>query len=443
MNSERPAREAATGSATVPSAGDRSPGRRRDAGLLRGLSLVRDAPRFAERRDRRSRNQNRALQGYGGNGRADARAPQRTARLADGQRAVSGGRRRQSRDRRADPNAARLGRSQRRRRRIVQHHQYVTAPLHRSGTFPFGARQRAHAVPAGRFHARTLRNGKRRTAGVHRQHDDQSATHTRPARTPWQHALRPARHPLRDVRLHQPAGCRAGIMNLDTRNNLLSVVLMAGIGFLVLLGLAAFLLFGRADVESIAPARAPDSIIDRPISQNPELAELDEYTTIIERPMFFADRQLPVIEVAGAGEDEAEDEPEPVVEVEIPELEATVAGIIITPETKLAMTGDKSAWKIARIRPRGVEFETDGGKTEALELEVETAALRTGAPPRRQTAQAGQASDQDAPAEQAGGEDAEDQARARAEEIRRRVAERRAQLRAEAERRSREQDDGG
>jgi len=250
-------------------------------------------------------------------------------------------------------------------------------------------------------------------------------------------------------------------MNLDTRNNLLSVVLMAGIGFLVLLGLAAFLLFGRADVESIAPARAPDSIIDRPISQNPELAELDEYTTIIERPMFFADRQLPVIEVAGAGEDEAEDEPEPVVEVEIPELEATVAGIIITPETKLAMitdnssnetlvlregmamTGDKSAWKIARIRPRGVEFETDGGKTEALELEVETAALRTGAPPRRQTAQAGQASDQDAPVEQAGGEDAEDQARARAEEIRRRVAERRAQLRAEAERRSREQDDGG
>ena len=250
-------------------------------------------------------------------------------------------------------------------------------------------------------------------------------------------------------------------MNLDTRNNLLSVMLMAGIAFLVLLGLVAFLLFGRADVETIAPARAPDSMVDRPVAQNPELAELAEYSTIIERPMFFADRQLPVIELAGGDDSAVEDEPEPVAEVEIPELEATVAGIIITPETKLAMitdnasnetlvlregmamAGDKSAWKIARIRPRGVEFETDGGRAESLELDVETAALKTGAQPRRQTARASeQAQQQDAPAEQAGGDDAEAQARARAEEIRRRVAERRAQLRAEAERRSREQDGG-
>lgn len=250
-------------------------------------------------------------------------------------------------------------------------------------------------------------------------------------------------------------------MNLDTQKNLLSVILMAGIGLLVLLGLAAFLLFGRPDVEAIEPARAPDSMIDSPVSQNPELAELAEYATIIERPMFFADRQLPVIELAGEDEEPVEEEPAP-VEVEIPELEATVAGIIITPETKLAMitdnssnetlilregmamAGEKSAWKIALIRPRGVEFETDGGRTEALELEVETAALRTGAPPRRQTAaNTDQQQDQDAPAEQAGGDDAEAQARARAEEIRRRVAERRAQLRAEAERRSRDQDDGG
>lgn len=251
-------------------------------------------------------------------------------------------------------------------------------------------------------------------------------------------------------------------MNLDTRNNLLSVILIAGIGFVVLLGLAAFLLFGRADVEAIAPSRTPDSMIDRPVSQNPELAELGEYATIIERPMFFADRQLPVIELAGGDESAVEDEPAPPAEVEIPDLGATVAGIIITPETRLAMitdnasnetqvlregmamAGEKSAWKIARIRPRGVEFETDGGRTEALELEVETAALKTGAQPRRQTAQATeQEPQQEDQAEQVGGEDAEAQARARAEEIRRRVAERRAQLRAEADRRSREQDGGG
>lgn len=247
-------------------------------------------------------------------------------------------------------------------------------------------------------------------------------------------------------------------MKLDTQNNLLSLILLAGIAFLVLLALLGFIFLGGADVERIAPARAPDPMIGRPVSENPELAGLNEYAAIIERPLFFADRKLPVIEVAGT-EPEQEDVPEEIVApVEIPDLKATVAGIIITPDTKLAMitdnasnetlilregmamAGEKSAWKLARIRPRGVEFETDGGRTEALELQVETAALQTGAKPRRQVVQA---DEQDAPPEQTGGEDAEAQARARAEEIRRRVAERRAQLRAEAERRSREQNDGG
>ncbi len=250
-------------------------------------------------------------------------------------------------------------------------------------------------------------------------------------------------------------------MNLDTRKNLLSVMLMAGIGFLVLLALASFLLLGRGDVESIEPVRTAGSVIDRPVAQNPALGDLSEYAAIVERPMFFADRQLPVIELAGT-DDGTEAEPEPEPEVEIPELGATVAGIIITPELKLAMVtddstnetlvlregmamaGEKSAWKITQIRSRGVQFETEDGQTEDLELEVETSALKAGAQPTRQTAQASeQAPDQDAPPEQAGGEDADAQARARAEEIRRRVAERRAQLRAEAERRSREQDDGG
>jgi len=250
-------------------------------------------------------------------------------------------------------------------------------------------------------------------------------------------------------------------MNLDTRKNLLSVMLMIGIGFLVLLALVSFLLLGRGNVESIEPVRASASVIDRPVAQNPALAELSEYATIVERPMFFADRQLPVIELAGT-EEQVEDEPEPESEVEIPELEATIAGIIITPELKLAMVtdastnetlvlregmamaGEKSAWKISEIRARGVQFQTEGGQTEDLALEVETSALRAGAQPTRPTAQTSeQAPDQNAPPEQAGGEDADAQARARAAEIRRRVAERRAQLRAEAERRSREQDDGG
>ena len=246
-------------------------------------------------------------------------------------------------------------------------------------------------------------------------------------------------------------------LNLDTRRNLLSVILLAGIGVLLLAGLLAFLVFGRADVDSIPPSGASNSLLDRPVAKNPELAEISEYMTIVERPVFFADRQLPVLELAEESND-PEPEPEPEPEVEIPELEATVAGIIITPDLKLAMVtdkssketlvlregmamaGEKSAWRLAEIRERGVKFETDGGRTEDLEMEVETSALKTGASPARRTASNNQQQDGGGPEDR---EDAESEARARAEEIRRRVAERRAQLRAEAERRARQQDNGG
>ena len=253
-------------------------------------------------------------------------------------------------------------------------------------------------------------------------------------------------------------------LNLDTRRNLLSVVLVSGIALLLLVGLVAFLVFGRADVASIEPASTPDSLVNRPVAKNPELAEISEYLSIVERPVFFADRQLPVIELAGdAGDTAPQPEPEPEPEVEIPELEATVAGIIITPDLKLAMvndnasketlvlregmamTGDKSAWKLAEIRARGVQFQTDDGRTKDLEMEVETDALKTGAPPRRQQTASDNQPQNGGPSGAASEdqEDAEAAARARAEEIRRRVAERRAQLRAEAERRAREQDNGG
>jgi general secretion pathway protein N len=251
-------------------------------------------------------------------------------------------------------------------------------------------------------------------------------------------------------------------LNLDTRSNLLSVILLAGIGVLVLASLLAFLVFGRADADSIPPSGASNSLLDDPVAENPELAGISEYMAIVERPVFFADRQLPVLELASdGGETAPEPEPEPELEVDIPDLEATVAGIIIAPDVKLAMvtdnasnetlvlregmamTGEKSAWKLAEIRARGVRFETDGGRSEDLEMEVETSALKTGAQPSRRTASNGEQDAGESSSEPADRQEAESAARARAEEIRRRVAERRAQLRAEAERRAREQDNGG
>jgi hypothetical protein len=252
-------------------------------------------------------------------------------------------------------------------------------------------------------------------------------------------------------------------VTLDTRHNLLSVLLIGAIAGLVVIALLSFWLFGSPDVESIEPAGRSTAIIDRPVADNPELAARSEYDVIVERPVFFADRRLPVIEAPGEAEID-EPEPEPVVvEVETPPLEASVDGIIITPEMKLAMVtdeasnetlvlregmalaGEKSAWKVAQIRPRGVRFETDGGDAEEVELVVETAALKPGVRPAQQRTAAVQEAEQRAEQADAQAEaqtDAQAEARARAEEIRRRVAERRAQLRAEAERRARENNDG-
>ncbi len=237
----------------------------------------------------------------------------------------------------------------------------------------------------------------------------------------------------------------------DTEKNLLSSLLIIAIGVLVVIGLVSFIVLGRVNVDQIEAAGSPQELLDRSLAQRPALDEISAYLSVIERPVFFADRRLPMPQLAdGAGDDEIEPEPEPEPAVEIPELEAVVAGIIITPETKLAlvtdrgsnetlllsegmaMAGEKSAWKVETIQPRTVDFSTEGGRRARLEMEVETRALKSGQPVQVARAEP----DPDPGQDDAEEGDAEAEARARAEEIRRRVAERRAQLRAEAERRA-------
>lgn len=250
---------------------------------------------------------------------------------------------------------------------------------------------------------------------------------------------------------------------LDTRNNLLSVILIGAIAVVALVGLVAAVVMGRVDPERIAPSSVGGADIDAEVVRNPGLPEFSAYRAVLERPVFFEDRTLPVIELAEEGEPADADAAEPEPVRELPELAAKVAGIIITPELKLAMVTDndtretlllregmamagaKSAWRVTEIQPRGVRFETDAGDSERLELEVETRPLAAGARPvaRGAPAAAQPESALVQQADQTGQQsDAEAAARARAEEIRRRVAERRAQLRAEAERRAQQARDG-
>lgn len=239
---------------------------------------------------------------------------------------------------------------------------------------------------------------------------------------------------------------------IDTRNNLLTTLLVALIGLTVLVGLALFVLLGRVNVDKIAPQG--ETSVPRVAVASPDkgLEAFDEYGEIYRRPVFFSDRRLPVIAMADL-EEEPEIEEEVEEEEPVPDLKASVAGIIITPDMRMAMIrdqaadrtvllregmsleGEQAAWKLDRIDSRLVNFVSVDGRSAGLELEVNTRGLT-------RPARTINSAEQEPPAEQADNEAAEQadaEALSRAEEIRRRVAERRAELRAEAERRAQEQ----
>ncbi len=244
-------------------------------------------------------------------------------------------------------------------------------------------------------------------------------------------------------------------MIIDPQKNLLTTLLAGSIGALILLGLLLFAVLGRVNVDRIEPVG--DMSVAPLIVAVPDtgLEPFDEYNEILRRPVFFSDRRLPVLQSADFDDEPFEfvvdlPEPEPVNE-----LKASVAGIIITPEMRMAMIrdqeanrtvllregmsleGDQAAWRLERIEPRLVSFVSVDGRSAGLELEVNTRGLARPATPAQAAATPAERSE-------AGPDDADmpavdDEARSRAEEIRRRVAERRAELRAEAERRAQQQ----
>lgn len=236
----------------------------------------------------------------------------------------------------------------------------------------------------------------------------------------------------------------------DLEKNLLTTILVAILGFLGLVGLVFVVLFLTSGVDRIKPL---DSQV---ISANPVeapdtgLEALTEYAMIIERPVFFPDRRLPELAVA---EEMNEADIEPIPELDpIEPLKAAVAGIIITPEAKIAMVndevagkvmvlregmsleGEQAAWQLSEITPRSAGFVSSDGQRSALELQVHTEGLVAGNP--------GVAANvaQDEATQSAELIDPE-QAQSRAELIRQRVAERRAELRARAAERAQGQVD--
>ncbi len=229
---------------------------------------------------------------------------------------------------------------------------------------------------------------------------------------------------------------------LDLEKNLLTTVLIAASGLFGFVGLVFVGVYFLTDVRFIAPA--PDQALALDLVEPPDtgLEALSAYSAIVERPVFFPDRQLPVVEVADAEGSEEESEPEPEVDPVDP-LQAVVAGIIIAPDYRAALVndrvaddvvilregmslkGDQAPWRLTEIEPERVRFVSSDGQQTDLALKVHTDGLPTGSSSNR--------------TDDAAAASASEEAQSRADLIRQRVAERRAELRARAERRAAQQ----
>lgn len=244
------------------------------------------------------------------------------------------------------------------------------------------------------------------------------------------------------------------MIKLDFERNLLTTILLLALVMLALIALVVLVSSLRTGVDRIAASG--DGRVDAVYvaAVDAELEEFQRYAAIVERPLFFPDRRLPVLEVAVV---DAEAPPPPPEPEPVEPLKAAIAGVVITPEVRLAMVADEeagktvilregmalegvqAAWRLTDITPRGVAFASEDGRSSTLELKVHTASLEAGSSGLVSRAQAEESTEH--MTDERTEADAE-AARSRAEEIRQRVAERRAELRAEAERRARAQEEG-
>lgn len=234
-------------------------------------------------------------------------------------------------------------------------------------------------------------------------------------------------------------------MILDPRRNLPGILLLgAGVVF------AAVALLLPLVLSTDRGAKLSDTelppVPDAPPQLTQPEAGLAISNAILAQPIFYSNRQLPEEEET-AGEEAGEAE-----ETQVSDLNATVTGVIITPEAKLAVVnvpgdrgsmivregmsldGELAAWRVGDIQAREVNFSASNGQVAKLELEVNERALAAPAapPPRARATRAANnsnAATNNNPA--ATPEEQKERQASLAEEVRRRIAERRAQLRAQ------------
>jgi type II secretory pathway component PulC len=175
----------------------------------------------------------------------------------------------------------------------------------------------------------------------------------------------------------------------------------------------------------------------------PELKEsepLESYSVIVQRPLFNESR-LPAIEA----DPDANEAVEELVVADDTELEVELSGIVITPTLRIAtlkrtdgskslvamegkpLEGEFGSWHLSEVQTRKVTLVSGSGKELQLELQVHDERIE---PPELPVVP------EKEPAASADTESAEQESSeplSRADEIRQRIAERREQLRQQAE----------
>jgi len=177
----------------------------------------------------------------------------------------------------------------------------------------------------------------------------------------------------------------------------------------------------------------------------PELAEslpVENYSVIVQRPLFNESR-LPIIEADLDSEPQDE-----LLVADDTDLEVELTGVVITPALRMAtlkrtdgsktlvaiegklLEGEFGAWQLTQVESRKVTLVSGSGKELQLELQVHDERIEPPELPVKATEEAAGSEEdqQNAQAEPQSGEPL-----SRAEEIRQRIAERREQLRMEAE----------
>lgn len=228
------------------------------------------------------------------------------------------------------------------------------------------------------------------------------------------------------------------------KNNLLAQMLIAII--VVLLLISSLQMFGWGKGVGNIAIQA-DNLEDIPKVPQVPVVNVDDTKVddkmlleeIAKRPVFNSDR-LPFVEPII--EEIVEQSEQAIV---INELKAQLTGVVITPEQSYAMIldtttnqrqtyqvgmpldGEQGGWTLNSIQSRKVTFVSDDEKIAELELEVYSQQLKTGKQKNNLANTA--ANDKNDPAENA---TSREQKKKNADDIRKKIAERRAQMREEA-----------